>query len=145
MKYIVKILLYSLPIVCFQANSQVLKEEGILKNCIENFNFTSVIKAIILEEQQGAPLFQKLQNAGFDSIKIATNLQYQTRKIIINNRTAYFIPDTNIRLPRIVLAIGKNCKYGKFEFGTNRFAIKGSIEIKDKIWKTYVEEIIEIN
>lgn len=119
-------------------------------SCKEGFDFASAIKAIISEEKEGAKLFKALHNAGLDSIKVASNFDFKSRKITFQNRLAYFIPDTNIRMPMIILAVQENCNFAKFEFGYTNYASKGyslngSLERKDSTWKVNITDVIEIN
>lgn len=150
MKLTILTIICVFAIVCCKENSRdeqgsEVSREKLQNECRDDFDFAGPIKAIITEKSEGAVLFRKLHDAGYDSIKVASNFEYESSTISFENRTAYFVPDTNIRMPLIVLAVSKNCNFANFEFGTNRFTITGSVEKRDEIWKAKIKDVVEIN
>ncbi|NNK10188.1 MAG: hypothetical protein HKP08_02490 [Flavobacteriaceae bacterium] len=104
-----------------------------------------MIVAILSEKEKIGPFFNRLYKQGLDSVEIASNLNIEQRTLEIDGKRVSFVSDSPEPRPRIILAIGKNCSFGKFEFGTKGYAFSGSFTKEKSKWVIHVEDEIQID
>lgn len=128
-----------------ESSHKISPESSVESTCLSGLDINPVIVAILSEKEKIGPFFNRLYKQGLDSVEIASNLNIEQRTLEIDGKRVSFVSDSPEPRPRIILAIGKNCSFGKFEFGTKGYAFSGSFTKEKSKWVIHVEDEIQID